>query len=73
LSEAVDQLRNTLETSSGSATEAFHSLQSAGHGIIQQSQLDALGKLINNFDFEAALVKLKEIATTCAQNGNRRK
>jgi CheY-like chemotaxis protein/HPt (histidine-containing phosphotransfer) domain-containing protein len=73
LSEAVDQLRNMLETSSGSATEAFHILQSAGHGIIQQSQLDALGKLINNFDFEAALVKLKEIAATCAQNGNRRK
>ena len=59
-----------LEASDGAAEEAFHSLQDAVGGAVEKPQLDALGASINDFDFEAALVKLDEIAKVCARNGS---
>ena len=51
-----------LEASDGDAEEAFRSLQEAVAGTVEKPQLDALGASINDFDFEAALLKLDEIA-----------
>ena len=36
-------------------------------GAVEKPQLDALGASINDFDFEAALLKLDEIADRCKQ------
>jgi len=38
-------------------------------GTVEKRQLDALNASITDFDFEAALVKLGEIADHCARNG----
>jgi HPt (histidine-containing phosphotransfer) domain-containing protein len=67
-SGAIARLRALLEASDGAAEEAFHSLQDAAEGAVEKSQLDALGTFINDFDFDAALVKLDEIAEVCARN-----
>jgi signal transduction histidine kinase/CheY-like chemotaxis protein/HPt (histidine-containing phosphotransfer) domain-containing protein len=69
-SDAISRLRSFLEASDGAAEEAFRSLQTLVEGAIEKPQLDALGASINDFDFEAALVKLDEIAKICARNGN---
>jgi len=69
-SDAISQLRSFLEASDGAAEEAFHNLQTLVEGAIEKPQLDALGASINDFDFEAALVKLDEIAKICARNGS---
>jgi signal transduction histidine kinase/CheY-like chemotaxis protein len=68
-SGAISRLRSLLEASDGAADEAFHGLQNAVEGTVEKPQLDALGSLINDFDFEAALLKLDEIAKVCARNG----
>ena len=65
-SGAIGRLRALLEASDGDAEEAFRSLQEAVAGAVEKPQLDALGASINDFDFEAALVKLDEIAERCA-------
>jgi signal transduction histidine kinase/CheY-like chemotaxis protein len=67
--EAIARLRNLLEASDGDAEESFRSLQHAVAGAVEKSQLDGLIASINDFDFDAALVKLDEIAKCCAQNG----
>jgi|HubBroStandDraft_5_1064220.scaffolds.fasta_scaffold03549_2 signal transduction histidine kinase/DNA-binding response OmpR family regulator/HPt (histidine-containing phosphotransfer) domain-containing protein len=71
-SGAIARLRTLLEASDGAAEDAFHNLQDAAGGAVEKSQLDALGNFINDFDFEAALVKLDEIAKICARNGDER-
>ena len=50
--------------------ESFRSLQDAVAGAVEKPHLDALGASINDFDFDAALVKLDEIAKRCARNGD---
>jgi HPt (histidine-containing phosphotransfer) domain-containing protein len=71
--DAIARLRNLLEASDGSAEEAFHSLHDAVSGTVDKRQLDMLGASINDFDFEAALVKLDEIAKVCTRNGDESK
>jgi CheY-like chemotaxis protein len=71
-SGAIARLRTLLEASDGAAEDAFHRLQDAAEGAVEKSQLDALENFINDFDFEAALVKLDEIAKVCARNGDER-
>jgi len=71
--DAIARLRNLLEASDGSAEEAFHSLHDAVSGTVDKRQLDMLGASINDFDFEAALVKLDEIAKACTRNGDESK
>ena len=70
-SSAIAQLRSLLRASDGGAEEAFRSLQGAVAGVVEKPHLDALSASISNFDFEAALVKLDEIAEQCARNGDR--
>ena len=38
-------------------------------GAVEKTQLDALNASINDFDFEAALVKLDEIGERYLRNG----
>jgi len=43
-------------------------LQDAVAGVVEKPYLDGLSASINDFDFEAALVKLDDIAEHCARN-----
>ncbi len=70
-SGAITRLRTLLDASDAAAEDAFHSLQAAVGGAVEKSELDALRAFINDFDFEAALVKLDEIAKVCARNGDK--
>jgi len=67
-SGAIARLKTLLQASDGDAEEAFHRLQDAVAGPVEKPHLDALSALINDFDFEAALVKLDEIAERCGRN-----
>jgi CheY-like chemotaxis protein len=69
-SDAIARLRRLLEASDGAAEPAFQSLLDAVEGAVEKPQLDALSAFINDFDFDAALAKLDEIAGVCARNGN---
>jgi HPt (histidine-containing phosphotransfer) domain-containing protein len=59
---AIARLRALLEASDGDAEESFRSLQEAVAGTVEKPHLDDLSASINDFDFDAALVKLDEIA-----------
>jgi signal transduction histidine kinase/CheY-like chemotaxis protein len=65
---AIDRLRILLEASDGGAEESFRSLQDAVAGVVEKPYLDGLSASINDFDFDAALVKLDDIAEHCARN-----
>jgi len=67
---AIARLKVLLEASDGDAEESFRSLQDAVVGVVEKSYLDGLSASINDFDFEAARVKLNEIAERCARNGD---
>jgi signal transduction histidine kinase/DNA-binding response OmpR family regulator len=64
---AIDRLKALLEASDGEAQEAFRNLQNALVGAVGKPYVDALGETINDFDFEAALKKLNEIAQLYGQ------
>jgi signal transduction histidine kinase/CheY-like chemotaxis protein len=64
-SSLVTKLRALLEASDGEAGEAFLPLASALAGRVARPKLDALGRAINEFDFEGALENLSEIAKDC--------
>jgi hypothetical protein len=66
---AIVRLRSLLEASDGDAEESFRSLQEALAGTIEKPYLDDLSASINDFDFDAAMVKLDEIAGRCASIG----
>jgi signal transduction histidine kinase/CheY-like chemotaxis protein len=65
---AIDRLRILLEASDGGAEESFRSLQDAVVGVVEKPYLDGLRASINDFDFDAALLKLHDIAEHCARN-----
>jgi signal transduction histidine kinase/DNA-binding response OmpR family regulator len=65
---AIGRLRILLEASDGGAEESFRSLQDAVAGVVEKHYLDGLSASINDFDFDAALVKLDGIAEHCARN-----
>jgi PAS domain S-box-containing protein len=67
--DAIARLRTLLEASDGDAEESFRSLQDAVTGAVEKQDLDGLSASINDFDFDAALVKLDEIAKRCARMG----
>ncbi len=64
-SGAIARLRVLLEACDGDTDEAFRSLQDAVAGAVGKTHLDALKASIDDFDFEAALLKLDEIAERC--------
>jgi signal transduction histidine kinase/CheY-like chemotaxis protein len=59
---AIGRLKALLEASDGDAQDAFGGLRATVEGVVEQRYLDALSETINNFDFEAALMKLDELA-----------
>jgi hypothetical protein len=65
---AIARLRTLLEASDGDAEESFRSLQDAVTGTVEKQHLDGLSAFINDFDFDAALLKLDEIANRCRRN-----
>ena len=67
---AIARLRRLLEASDGNAEESFRSFQHAVEGVVKSSCMDGLSASIDDFDFDAALVKLDEIARRCARNGD---
>jgi signal transduction histidine kinase/CheY-like chemotaxis protein len=60
--DAIARLRTLLEASDGDAEDSFRSLQDSVAGFVEKTHLDGLSASINDFDFDAALVKLDEIA-----------
>jgi hypothetical protein len=56
-----------LQASDGAAEDAFQNLRNAFGGGIQKQKMDALGASIHDFDYEAALAILDEIAELCAK------
>jgi CheY-like chemotaxis protein len=70
---AIARLKGLLEASDGDAAEAFRELQVAVAGAVEKPQLDALGASINDFNFEAALLRLNEIAESCRQTEDQAK
>jgi signal transduction histidine kinase/DNA-binding response OmpR family regulator/HPt (histidine-containing phosphotransfer) domain-containing protein len=67
---AISRLKSLLEASDGDAEGSFLSLHDAVAGVVEKSYLDGLSASINDFDFDAALVKLDEIAKRCERNGD---
>ncbi|MGC1299736.1 MAG: PAS domain S-box protein [Alloacidobacterium sp.] len=59
---AIARLRALLESSDGDAADAFLAVQNILEGTLERSQLDVLSRAISEFDFDAALLKLDEIA-----------
>jgi HPt (histidine-containing phosphotransfer) domain-containing protein len=64
---AIARLKLLLEVSDGEAEESFRSLREALAGAIEKPYLDGLSASIKDFDFDAALVKLDEVAARCAE------
>ena len=62
------RLKNLLEESDGAAEDAFSELRTALGREIEAGTLDALGRAIRDFDFDAALAKVEEIATKIKVN-----
>ena len=66
-------LRACWKQATAMPTRHFVQLQEAVAGTVERPQLDALGASINDFDFEAALLKLDEIAESCKQTEDQAK
>jgi HPt (histidine-containing phosphotransfer) domain-containing protein len=66
---AIARLRRLLEASDSEAEESFRSLRDAVAGVIEKPYLDSLSASVADFDFDASLVKLNEIAKRCARIG----
>ena len=66
---AVRRLQSLLEANDGDSQEALQVLHESVVGVVDTRHLDDLSETINNFEFEQALVKLKEIAQLCQRNG----
>jgi PAS domain S-box-containing protein len=66
---AIARLRILLEAGDGDADESFQSLQDAVGSAVEKTHLEELSASISDFDFDAALVKLDEIANRCTKRG----
>jgi hypothetical protein len=62
---AIARLRILLEAGDGDADELLHSLEEMVGGTVEKMLLEGLSASISDFDFDAALVKLDEIANRC--------
>jgi CheY-like chemotaxis protein len=62
---AIDRLRALLAASDGDAQDAFNDLQIATAEAVDKQLFDSLSESMNNFEFEAALATLDEIAHIC--------
>jgi hypothetical protein len=73
MDKPVQFSRSITVVRDGDAEEAFRGLREVVASVIEKPQLDALGQSINDFDFEAALLKLDEIAESCKQTEDQAK
>jgi signal transduction histidine kinase/CheY-like chemotaxis protein len=64
---AIAKLRKLLEASDGDAEEAGRNLEAVLGGAAGKPQIDSLNAMINEFNFDAALSKLDEIAEQIGQ------
>jgi signal transduction histidine kinase/DNA-binding response OmpR family regulator len=67
--DAIVRLKTLLETSDGSAGEAFRAVSTAVASVVEKPQLEALRNAIDNFEFETALFQLESISNLCTVNG----
>jgi len=65
---AIAKLKGLLEASDGTADDAFNELKTALGGGVEADTLNALGTAIRDFDFDAALAKVEEIAAKIKVN-----
>jgi len=63
--EGVARLRSLLAASDGGAADAFTSVSGALAGAVGRPRVAALGRAIDEFDFEGALSELDAIAREC--------
>ena len=56
------QLKQLLEANDADASAAYTDLADLLKGTLDTSRLEALGRAVNSFDFEAALNGLNEVA-----------
>ncbi len=61
-SAAITSLRTLLEACDADAAEAFLAVESTLAGTLERPLLDALGRAISEFDFDAALCELDKIS-----------
>jgi two-component system, sensor histidine kinase and response regulator len=61
-SASIARLRDLLVSCDGDAAEAFLAVEKTLAGTVARSRLDALNATISEFDFEAALTELDQIA-----------
>jgi two-component system sensor histidine kinase/response regulator len=66
---AIKHLETLLKASDGNAHEAFADLKDAVAGTATSEDLKALMNAMNEFDFDAALARLDEIARSCEKVG----
>jgi PAS domain S-box-containing protein len=66
---AIARLRALLELSDGDSTEAFIEVESSLSGAVDKGELDALGRVINEFDFTAALSILGDVERKFSVSG----
>ena len=62
---AIERLRALLAASDGDAQDAYQSLQTATAEVVEKQHFETLHEAINNFEFDAALAALDEIARIC--------
>jgi PAS domain S-box-containing protein len=62
---AVEKLMSLLQANDGDAPDAVEAVASAVAGRVEASRLTALCASIEEFDFEAAQTKLRQIAADC--------
>ena len=65
-SAALARLRILLASSDGDAVEVFLAVENLLAGTIERTELEALRKAISEFDFDAALSNLDELAKNTA-------
>ena len=63
--EGIARLRSLLAASDGGAADAFTTISAALTGAVGRPRVAALGRAIDEFDFEGALTELDAIAGDC--------
>lgn len=62
VSQLILELKSQLEEFNASASDTFNSLKSAVGTSVKKTILDKLGKAVNNYDFEGALLIVNDIS-----------
>jgi signal transduction histidine kinase/CheY-like chemotaxis protein/HPt (histidine-containing phosphotransfer) domain-containing protein len=62
---AIARLRSLIEANDGDAAQAFEAVALALAGAVDQETLGGLKGAIDDFEFDAALARLEEIAALC--------